>query len=220
MRVKVEPLLAETFAGFGSVVAVPSSANSGATANQATATKYANVSLLGETYPRASPASKSASSDHIHPQMSLFVCNPRQLVSILPANSNSKAFQLHILERHPYTSQTFLPLGLSPNDQEAAYVVIVAPALKTNPDIPDVQRVRAFLARGNQGVTYGVGVWHSPMVVIGSKPITFAVLQWVNGVAKDECTECEMIDGEMHGPLDKEGVLIEFDVRDRVFAKL
>ncbi|KAJ3041757.1 hypothetical protein HDU99_010077, partial [Rhizoclosmatium hyalinum] len=101
-----------------------------------------------------------------------------------------------ILERHPYTTQSFIPMGLAASDISTAYIVIVAPYDPVF-DKPDVSRVRAFLARGDQGVTYNVGAWHSPMVVVGESSVLFSVIQWVNGVAKDDCTECEVLDEEV-----------------------
>ncbi|KAJ3061369.1 hypothetical protein HDU98_002719 [Podochytrium sp. JEL0797] len=84
-------------------------------------------------------------------------------------------------------------MGLAASDQTTAYIVIVAPAL--TPDTPDISRVRAFLAKGNQAVTYGVGTWHSPMMVVGEKSIEFVVVQWVSGVAGEDCVECEGVEG-------------------------
>lgn len=53
------------------------------------------------------------------------------------------------LERHPLTSQAFIPLG------EASYLVIVAPMgpLKE-------EAIQAFVASPFQGVNYHPGVWH------------------------------------------------------------
>ncbi|KAF2278510.1 uncharacterized protein EI97DRAFT_499924 [Westerdykella ornata] len=38
-------------------------------------------------------------------------------------------FDVHILERHPYTTQTFIPMGLGVNEKHTQYLVIVAPTL-------------------------------------------------------------------------------------------
>lgn len=117
-------------------------------------------------------------------------------------------FAVGILERHPYTTQTFTPLGLSPYDTEACYLVIVAPSSSTSTSThsgsseveeckqgttpsnpPDLQHTRAFLAHGAQAVTYGAGTWHAPMVVLGRKGMQFVVVQFVNGVAEEDCQE-------------------------------
>ncbi|TPX63636.1 ureidoglycolate lyase [Chytriomyces confervae] len=108
-------------------------------------------------------------SDSVQPVTSLFHCNPRELST---ANEQS-IYTLSLLERHPHTIQTFIPMGLSPLDTQTRFLVMVAP-YQFNEDRPYWIKVRAFVATGNQGVTYGVGVWHAPM---------------------DECTECEVRDG-------------------------
>lgn len=36
---------------------------------------------------------------------------------------------VNLLERHPFTTQTFIPMGLSPEDRHTQYLVIVAPTL-------------------------------------------------------------------------------------------
>ena len=54
---------------------------------------------------------------------------------------------------------------------------------------------KAFLGRGNQAVTYGVGVWHSPMVVLGGE-VGFLVVRWGNGVEREDCEEVWGDEGE------------------------
>jgi ureidoglycolate lyase len=53
------------------------------------------------------------------------------------------------LERHNHGSQAFVPLDNRP------YLVVVAP----RGDL-DAQRIRVFLASGEQGVNYRPGTWH------------------------------------------------------------
>lgn len=45
------------------------------------------------------------------------------------------------------------------------------------------------------GVTYGVGTWHAPMVVVGEGRVDFVVTQWVNGREEDDCQEVEIPEG-------------------------
>ena len=98
------------------------------------------------------------------------------------------------MERHPFTTQTFIPIGLCPADPDTAYLVIVAPPLLdvSGNDIPDIDKIKVFLATGSQAVTYGMGIWHAPMIVIGAKPVSFVVTQFVNGVPSDDCQEVEL----------------------------
>ncbi len=46
-------------------------------------------------------------------------------------------------------------------------------------------RARAFLARGDQGVTYGADVWHHPFTVLDG-PARFAIFMWKDGTAADD----------------------------------
>jgi ureidoglycolate lyase len=151
-----------------------------------------------------------------------------------------------ILERHPFTTQTFIPMGLSQTDRHTQYLVIVAPTLPASasrrntgrpppyptpnivrkkslkdifararpspysnettpppsafsrlpasarpkgPGLPDLKNLRAFVASGNQAVTYGAGTWHAPMIVIGDRPIDFVVVQFSNDVGIEDCQE-------------------------------
>ncbi|KIW92420.1 uncharacterized protein Z519_07404 [Cladophialophora bantiana CBS 173.52] len=164
-------------------------------ANQNSALKTSPVSQFTNKYP-ASPVS--------NPQMSMFSCFPRNLsgIGIQASNSGESIFKVSILERHPYTTQTFSPLGLSASDSSAVFLVVVAPSLPSSTtattssghkttvvDPPDLTRLRAFLARGDQAVTYAPGTWHAPMVVLGQRRVDFLVTQFVNGVAEDDCQE-------------------------------
>jgi ureidoglycolate lyase len=79
------------------------------------------------------------------------------------------------MERHAFSSQTFLPLDA------ARYLVIVAPAGRE----PDPARLQAFVARGDQAITYRMGTWHHGLTVL-DRPASFAVFMWRDGTAADE----------------------------------
>jgi ureidoglycolate lyase len=138
--------------------------------------------------------------------MSLFSCFPRNLSGVgidRQAIPPKCLFKVSVLERHPYTTQTFSPLGLSGADPSTAFLVVVAPTLTStaaaattssgdainiqNP--PDLSRMKAFVAHGDQAVTYGPGTWHAPMAVVGQRRVDFVVTQFVNGVPDDDCQE-------------------------------
>ena len=63
-------------------------------------------------------------------------------------------FKIDMLERHPYGSQSFIPL------QQQKFVIVVA--LPFDETRPDEQQIYAFLSNGRQGVNYHQGVWHHP----------------------------------------------------------
>lgn len=102
-------------------------------------------------------------------------------------------FKCKILERHPYTSQSFIPLGLDPdpeNKTSSRFLVIVSPTLTSIPGSPpDLRNLKAFVCNGSQGVTYAAGTWHAPMVALGERPIEFVVLVHENGVDGEDTQE-------------------------------
>lgn len=82
-----------------------------------------------------------------------------------------------MLERHPFTAQTFLPLS------GGRYLAIV-----TGSDAqgrPDLGTARAFLAQPNQGITYRRDVWHHGMTILDG-PAQFAVLMHKTGRNDDD----------------------------------
>lgn len=202
LTVSPQQLTQSAFASFGTVVVNPLGQDANSmpanlsasdptfvSANQGTALKAANVSPWVDRY--------TQSQTHVpgRPTISLFSCFPRVLHPA--ARDKAVVFPVHILERHPYTTQTFVPMGLSHTDASTKYLVIVAPTLPPTERFPergppDLNNVQAFLAHGRQAVTYGAATWHAPMVVIGEKRVDFVVVQSTNGVPKDDCQEVEI----------------------------
>ncbi|KAK2054123.1 hypothetical protein LY76DRAFT_597244 [Colletotrichum caudatum] len=60
--------------------------------------------------------------------------------------------------------------------------------------MPDLARLKAFVAYPGQAVTYGAGTWHAPMVALGPQgtAIDFVVTQFASGVAVEDCQEVEL----------------------------
>jgi ureidoglycolate lyase len=161
---------------FGVAIQNPGSSTA-STANQGTASKHSQISPVRSFYPNTSPAAST--------NLNLFSCAPRKL-------SPGGIFPCHVLERHPYTTQTFIPLALPRDDPSTFYVVIVAP---TGDDgMPLLEKLQAFRARGDQAVTYAAGTWHAPMVVVGERNVDFCVLVAENGTEED-CEEVFIGDG-------------------------
>lgn len=146
IRISVEPLNQSTFSQFGTVIENPEhNPSSGVTnynvvkANQGSALKYIDVSHLTSHY-HSAPSSKPAKA-----VVNMFVCSPRELKVLSQpgdptlrntVNIGQQAFPVHILERHPFTPQTFIPTGLSVEDTSTAYLVIVAPTRPTSSGTP------------------------------------------------------------------------------------
>ena len=218
-QLETEPLSEEAFSTFGTVIANPApsltpSKNlttvppNAVQANQGSALKYLDVTVMKDFY-GISPSTQASKA-----VMNMFVCAPRELIST-PDPTIEGLFPIQILERHPFTTQTFIPLGVSPQEaHRARYLVVVAPSLPPSPNdedlpvpsqapevqptgrlpgrgLPDLNRIRAFMANGSQAVTYGAGTWHAPMVVVGEKPIDFVVVQFANGVGNEDCQEVD-----------------------------
>lgn len=73
----------------------------------------------------------------------------RPIVSLFRSTPVTTPIQIRLLERHPLSSQAFMPLGQQP------YLVVVAPA----GDL-DENTICVFLAQPGQGVNYHAGTWH------------------------------------------------------------
>ncbi|KAH9819185.1 galactose-binding domain-like protein [Melampsora americana] len=104
---------------------------------------------------------------------------------------SKRSWKLKGLERHPYSSQSFIPL--TPNKQvsdSSSYLVVVG---SDNGDgKPDWKNLRAFLAQSDQGITYKPNTWHAPLIAI-KKPMDFACIVNETGIAEFDCelVECE-----------------------------
>lgn len=78
------------------------------------------------------------------------------ILSIFDAIRRPFPIVIDMLERHPLASQAFFPL--TEND----WLVVVA----EGEGAPDLATLRCFRATGRQGVNYGVGVWHFPVLIL------------------------------------------------------
>lgn len=78
------------------------------------------------------------------------------ILSIFDATRRPFPIVIDMLERHPLASQAFFPLA------EHDWLVVVA----EGGTAPDLATLRCFRATGRQGVNYGVGVWHFPVLIL------------------------------------------------------
>ncbi len=79
------------------------------------------------------------------------------LVNIFRARPLPMPLTIAMVEKHPLGSQAFVPLEAAP------FLTVVAPP----GDAVAPADLRAFLARGGQGVNYARGVWHHPVIALG-----------------------------------------------------
>lgn len=122
------------------------------TGNQGTSTKTPDIAPCTDLYtnaPSGQPSRAVLSSSRN---------TPRQITK---TDDGRQAIEVGFLERHPYTSQSFIPMG---GVNSAAYAVIVA---DDGPEgRPDLTTIKAYLVPGNVGVCYSANAWHAPMATI------------------------------------------------------
>ncbi len=80
------------------------------------------------------------------------------------------------MERHPFSSQTFVPIDVS------RILVVVAP--HADGGGPDIAQMQAFIFSENQGVHYNADVWHYQMSPL-DRPAVYAVLMCRDGTTDD-----------------------------------
>ena len=97
-------------------------------------------------------------------------------ISLIPATASLPITAVE-MERHEFSSQSFIPMDVS------RYLIVVAPPRADG--TPDGSKAQAFIVPGNVGITYGVNVWHHPITVL-DRPGTFAVQMWRDGSVMDE----------------------------------
>jgi ureidoglycolate lyase len=94
------------------------------------------------------------------------------IISLFRGQAFHLPFQLRVMERHPLGSQTFIPVN--------------APCPANEPAIG--AGMRAFIARGFEGVTYGKGVWHHPLISLDRDADFIVVDRQGSGNNCDEIT--------------------------------
>jgi len=75
--------------------------------------------------------------------------NGRTLISIFRSTPLQQPVSIKMMERHPLSSQAFMPMSAQP------YLVVVAPKGEF-----DIAKLAVFLASAKQGVNYHKGTWH------------------------------------------------------------
>lgn len=93
------------------------------------------------------------------------------------APSRDVPFVAEQMERHEFSSQSFVPIEAS------RYLIVVAPHGADGG--PDADMAAAFLVPGDVGITYHVDTWHHPLTVL-DRPARFAVMMWRDGSDGDE----------------------------------
>lgn len=136
-RIRTRPLTAEAFAPYGDVLEARGAPD-----------KLINQGLCGRFHDRAR----------------LDFSDGRAGISLFKAEPRALPMRLDMVERHPDSSQAFLPMSQEP------FLVVVAPDEGGRPGRPI-----AFVTEPGQGVNYHRGVWHGVLAPL-SAPGLFAVV--------------------------------------------
>jgi ureidoglycolate lyase len=102
---------------------------------------------------------------------------PAKLWMLTKQPSPFLPLRIETLERHAYSSQTFVPIEIG------RWLVVVSPSDARGG--PDVTRAQAFLPTARQGVSYRPNVWHSGLHVF-DQVARLTVFMWLDGTAADE----------------------------------
>ncbi|KAG2217919.1 hypothetical protein INT45_012582 [Circinella minor] len=168
-----EPLTAEKYAPFGEVIEARQT-NKVTSANQGTASKHHHVAKVTNAFPNNS--------------------GKVNLCVFRSAPTKQLPFVVKMFERHPYSSQQFIPMT---HGQTRGYLVVVC--LNKEDGSPDLSTIRAFVASPTQGISYRQGVWHHPMVTLDGVT-DFACLVHENDVDNDNCQEAYVDKVIVHVP--------------------
>lgn len=153
-EIRAIPLTVSAFAPFGAVVSA--GLQQGHSANQGTAVRFDFCGPVTSSRPAA-----------------------RGNLAVFRSSQKSLPFDVKLLERHPCSTQAFIPMLCT------RFLVVTAPA--AGDGSPDVGGIVAFVCGPGQGVSYAVGVWHHPIIALDGDA-DFAMLAFEDGSALD-CVE-------------------------------
>jgi ureidoglycolate lyase len=129
-QIPVHPLTRDAFKPYGDVLQVGDTRHY--TINQGWAERYADMAALDLLEGEGKPN-----------------------IGIVRAKARPMPLKVLLMERHPMSSQAFIPLAPCP------FLVVVAPPGELRPE-----KLVAFRTVAGQGVNYGRGVWHHPLIAL------------------------------------------------------
>lgn len=151
--ITAERITDEGFAPFGRVIKAEGAHHD---ANQGTAHRFDRIADVANLRPQSATLN-----------LAVFRCSPQK----------ADPFDVRLLEKHPESTQVFIPMATS------RYLVIVAEEVKDS-EAPDLSTVRAFIVGGSKGVAYLPGCWHHPIIALDER-LDFTCLVWEDGSASD-----------------------------------
>jgi ureidoglycolate lyase len=107
--------------------------------------------------------------------------SPSLSVALRPPTPD-RPFRSDMLERHEFSSQTFIPADVG------RWLIVVAPHAAQGG--PDARKALAFIADGRVGVTYRANTWHHGLTTL-DRPGTFAIFMWKAGSQDEEFVTVE-----------------------------
>jgi len=113
-------------------------------------------------------ASVDASAENGKATLHIFVAKKRQF-----------PLTISMLEKHPFFSQAFIPRENQP------FIVVVAPP----GDQPNIEKIKAFITNGEQGINYARGVWHHPLISLENE-MQFIVVDRKHNAGVDTIEQC------------------------------
>jgi ureidoglycolate lyase len=155
-RLPIAPLSRQGFAGFGDVVETEGHAHY--PINAGTAERYDDLATV-----------------------EVAAAGGRPIISICRAAPHALPIRLRLMERHPLSSQAFIPLSAVP------FLVVVAPAGGPL----ELEKVVAFRSNGRQGVNYRRGTWHHPLLAL-ERVCDFLIVD--RGGQGENCEEVSIAD--------------------------
>nr|WP_298683763.1 ureidoglycolate lyase [uncultured Dongia sp.] len=152
MNIRIEALTRAAFAPFGDVIDCDRAAKH-YTINEGYAERYHDLAKIDVV------------AEGGRPLLNIFRAKPR----ILP-------LRITMMERHPLSSQAFVPLAARP-----FLVVVAKPGAAPGP-----ADLRCFRTEGSQGVNYARGTWHHPLIALDEAQ-DFLIID--RGGSGDNCDE-------------------------------
>lgn len=104
----------------------------------------------------------------------------RSTLHIYVAKKREFPLRVHMLEKHPFFSQTFMPRSKEP------FLVIVA----LGEDKPDLSTLKVFKTDGDQGVFYKRGIWHFPLASLKDQEQFIVIDRTDMGNTESKLEEC------------------------------
>jgi len=88
----------------------------------------------------------------------------KTIVSIFSALKRTFPMKIHMMEKHPLSTQAFIPM------KETTFLAFVAPSGES----PEIDKIQSFVIPPKRGINYKPGIWHFPL--ISTENINFLVI--------------------------------------------